>query len=474
MSKLAIFFKKNLDYLLGIFASSVDKIGGLLLFLILSRFITKIELGEFALSMTIAGMFTIFSSIGIHSALSTLISKYIALDIDKSYDLLVTGCGVFIFWSTLLTLSLYAITKFIGVNLLPIDIEILEVVIFYSQIEAGIQLIVFILNGLQNFTYIVILRTIKAVLNLFLPLIFVLFYDYSWLYKGMLISSLCVLLVSCIVVSFSIVKIYGNTSFSLRKVVFRELIDLALPSMLSSAVIQPAAIGSRLKIANSLSGFGGVASFSAATKIQGLFNMIGNGIGLILVPKLSDPSNRSMQADSQINLYANWLLPLLVTIPLLIFPESIAIIFGDAFNSYTDRLVFSIVLVYGSISMFTQGLARLLLTQGAMWLAFLNNFVWAVLVLVGIAFFGKWGVIGVSVTIVMAYLITAIIMVPLQLAKIELPIVSFMSYPVMLSWGIIILSFLGGLLIKPFIIRALILILLFTAYVRLFRKIMGN
>lgn len=470
-NKLSVYLRKNIDYLLGIVASSVDKLGALLLFLILSRFISKIELGEFALNMTIAGMITILSSIGIHSALSTLISKYITIDIDKSYDLLVTGCVSFILWSTIISISSYLVIINFNLSFFSIDIQILAVIIFYAQIEAGNQLITFILNGLQRFSLIVKIRTIKALLCLFLPLTFILVFDYSWLYKGMLISSLCVFLIGTGFAMHSIAITYHNRQFHFKIIVFRELMNVAVPSMLSSAIIQPAAIGSRLKIANSLSGFGGVASFSAATKIQGLFNMIGNGIGLILVPKLSDPSNSEIETNSHINLYANWLLPLSVTIPLLIFPEVIELIFGKEFNSYTDRFVFSVVLVYGSISMFTQGLARLLLTQGAMWLAFLNNLIWAILVLVGLIFIGKWGVTGVSTVILTAYLITAVIMVPVQLEKIDLPVSCFISKRVILTWGVILLSFLAGLLIDGILLRSGISIFMLLAYVRLFKKI---
>ena len=118
-----------------------------------------------------------------------------------------------------------------------------------------------------------------------------------------------------------------------------------------------------------------------------------------------------------INIYGSWYLFLLMSIPFLLFPKLLILIFGEKFN---DPILYNInllLLVYCGFMMYYQGLMREIIINESLWFAFATNLVEGGSLLMFFLALKEHGAIGLGFAYILSYIARIGITLPFLLKR---------------------------------------------------------
>ena len=250
--------------------------------------------------------------------------------------------------------------------------------------------------------------------------------------------------------------------------------SFALPAALSGIMIGPANWASRTLLTSEPNGYAEIGVLTAALVFQGLLIFAGNMLG---APLLSMVSNAGVNVSDKLgafNMLSSWFLGVIIAIPLLCFPELAQLVFGSDYATRSFQLTFSLVVFCSVIMMFKDGLARVLVANSLLWWGFLDNTLWAVILIVSSVFLVDFGAAGLAASLAIAYIVNTLIILPLYYSKNLVPKRTLLSYESLLIWGVLVFLLFLNIVDISLLIRSLFLIPSLVGVIFIFKKIYRN
>lgn len=219
----------------------------------------------------------------------------------------------------------------------------------------------------------------------------------------------------------------------------------SLPLVLSTAVVGPVMWYAQFLLGVQPNGLDALGLFGAAMRLQSIPMFLGLALGLPMVPILASARKGQSTWFDHINLMISWAPGVLIALPVLAFPELLGILFGPEFRSPEATRTASIVMFFGLVNLYKQGLGRVIIARGRVRLSVVSNGVWAVVVLSLAPFAVQHGSAGLAWSLVVAYLLSVVVVVPWLLRSLEVPRAALLSVEAASLWTLIVLLWIGGL-----------------------------
>ncbi|GMU24702.1 MAG: hypothetical protein AMXMBFR13_47750 [Phycisphaerae bacterium] len=112
--------------------------------------------------------------------------------------------------------------------------------------------------------------------------------------------------------------------------------------------------------------------------------------------------------------------------------------FGRDYASHDFRVTFAMIVLCTAIMTYKAGLARVLAANNLLWWGFLSNAVWAIILIASAAALIRHGAPGLAVSLVIAYSLNTVILLPLYRAKNLVPKGTLLSFESVLIWTILV------------------------------------
>lgn len=227
----------------------------------------------------------------------------------------------------------------------------------------------------------------------------------------------------------------------------------SLPAVLSSAMVGPMQWASRALLVNQPDGYAQMGAFTAAVTFQIMLLFVGNTLNAPLLSMISSTPSRSNEKLDRINILSSWLVGIIPALPLLCFPELAGLLFGEEYRGTSFSRTFCIVILYTTIMLYKQGLARVLAANSMLWWSFVSNLLWAATLLASALFLVRWGALGLAISFLLAYAASTVIFIPLYVAKNLVPRGTIISWHAGLVWLVALIAMTFSLLETSIILR---------------------
>lgn len=245
--------------------------------------------------------------------------------------------------------------------------------------------------------------------------------------------------------------------------------DLSFPTMLSNIMVGPLIWIANIIIINTYDGYGQLGLFSAADQWKTALTFLPFVIGGVLLPMISSKENKNNHSLETVNVLASWVIVIIIALPLISFPEIIAIFYGQEYFSTIFLQTLSLMMLVSCILSYKDGIGRELVAKNLMWWGFLSNLLWGVLFIGSVVILKDMGSLGLAISYVISYGVNTVIFVPFYISKKVIPKNMILSKEVLLIWTILILQSIITIMMIPLWIRTVIflisiIILLFSFY----------
>jgi O-antigen/teichoic acid export membrane protein len=230
---------------------------------------------------------------------------------------------------------------------------------------------------------------------------------------------------------------------------------VGLPILLTGLMVAPTSW-----IANKLllhaSGIHAVGTYIAATQLSGVLSHVSVVLGGVLVPLLANGRSRSVDVDA-FNMMSGWATVVLLAMPLLLVPESLALLYGSGYRSTDFSKVVVLVAASAVVVAYKGGISRRIVAGNFAWYSVLSNLLWALLF---IGLVNEWkmgGPQGVAAAFLVAHIVHFIGGVPFFMrARLIAPLYVF-SIPVLAIWSCVLVAGYASYSSAPLILRCVLL-----------------
>lgn len=259
----------------------------------------------------------------------------------------------------------------------------------------------------------------------------------------------------------------------------KEIIwKLSFPSMLASIMVGPVVWVANIIIINNPNGYSELGLFNAAEQWKTMLVFIPTIVGGVLLPMVSANVNNENKDLEAVNVLASWIIVIIIALPLISFPEIIALVYGSEYFTKNFLQSISAMMLVSCILAYKEGIARKLIAKNLMWWGFLSNLVWGTLFILSILILQNLGALGLALSYIISYSINTIIFVPFYISKKVVPKELLISPEIIVIWLVLIIQTSFALLNTNMWIRVVVLIfsivvLIFSFY-RIFKINRGN
>jgi len=222
--------------------------------------------------------------------------------------------------------------------------------------------------------------------------------------------------------------------------------ELSLPSMLSGVMVGLVIWIANIIIINNPDGYAQLGLFNAANQWRLLLSFLPTVMGGVLLPMVSANINKENKALETVNVLASWIIVIIIALPLISFPEIIALFYGQDYSSVIFLQSISLMMLVSCIFSYKEGIGRKLIAKNLMWWGFLSNMVWGTIFLSSIMIFKNLGSLGLALSYIISYGINTMIFVPFYLSRKVVPKNLLISPEIFIVWIIIIIQTIMTLL----------------------------
>jgi O-antigen/teichoic acid export membrane protein len=215
------------------------------------------------------------------------------------------------------------------------------------------------------------------------------------------------------------------------------MLCFSLPLVLSGMMIGPMNWLADSIFAQSRGGLAELGVYFAALQINLMIQTINFTLGQVLFPYCVENIAKGSKAFEAVNILLPWAIGLAVTLPVLIFPELLNLIWGDKFSRDSLRIVGVFECVTAIIIASKQGIARDVIAKHRVWLSFSSSLVWGVTLIVFAFLLQDLGAIGRSSAAVSAYLVNTVIFIPIFIMQGVCNRKLVACFPAMAIWSLI-------------------------------------
>jgi len=244
-----------------------------------------------------------------------------------------------------------------------------------------------------------------------------------------------------------------------------------LPATLSGIMVGPANWACRALLANEPNGYAEIGTLTAALVFQIMLLFVGSMLGAPLLSMLSNAGVNVSAKLATFNMLSSWYIGVIIAIPLLCFPELAQLVFGSEYSTRSFQVTFSLIVFCSAVMMFKEGHARVLAANSLLWWGFLSNSLWAVVLVGSSMFLVSWGSAGLAASLAIAYIVNAVILLPLYHFRNLVPKKTILSYESLLIWSVLVLLLLLNIIDISLFVRSLFLIPSLLIVTFTFRKV---
>lgn len=391
-----------------LFGNILSKGTVLLSTILVAHILGKNVYGEYSIIRTTIFMFIALASLGVGSVTTKYISQYRDSNLQKAYNIYLISTGFSIVFGLIIAISVYFSSRWIAKT--QLDAEYLT-----NSIKYGALLLFFCtingaqtgsLAGFENFKDIAINSFIASVIELIGTCLMA----YYWGINGALVGSALGYFFLTLINNRIISKEFGHSVTIDWKLIQKEDINViwifGLPAALCNLLVIFALWMSRTYLVRQTN-FGEIAIYNAADQVKTFILFIPIALSTIVLPILTNIKqtgsykqyNKVLKSNIIINIGISGIIALVVSI----LAGPILSLWGKSFDDPMPLILLAISAIFSS---FATVVGQAIASQGKMWVGFICNLIWAVLVVaLSYHFIGKgMGASGLALSILIAYI----------------------------------------------------------------------
>jgi len=288
---------------------------------------------------------------------------------------------------------------------LTYEIKISSFILFFSSIN-GIQ--TGILNGLQRFREVSIINAFAGVVSAILLILSAIYGNLDTVVFAFGANFIVLFLLNYFVLKKYFYNVFKINIFNLSN--FKEIEVLwkfSLPAIFAGMMIGPITWACNYLLVNTPNGYAEMANFDIANQWRTTILFIPAAISQIALPLLASSINdkQSYNIVFRKNLKINFFIGLFFSIVLLLITPFIVKLYGQAYNgAFYPMIIMFITTVFISVN---NVIGQVIASQGRMWLGFMVNFLWGIVLLfLSYVFINYYllGAIGISLAYLISYI----------------------------------------------------------------------
>lgn len=390
------------------FAKLVVLVAGILC----ARILGKELYGEFGMVRSTINMFVALGSAGLGMTATKYISEFRKEQKERTVSIYLLTNYFAVITGVIITVVILVLADFLAESTLNAPH-------LSNSLKVGaLLLFVTVLNGAQNGTLSGFENFKSISINTFVASVFEsVFMLYGACYHGVYgaILGYGIGFISLYLLNYiSIKRTFRKENISISRKLFKKndlflLLKFSLPAMLSSLLIAPTCWILRTMLVNH-NGFGELAIYEAAEQWRIIILFIPTAVGQIVLPILSSIVNGSAKTYWNVlylNIFINFIVTLVFVVGIIIFSSSIMKSYGDDFNDTYTLIILCSSAIFAAIS---NVVGSAIASKGKMWIGFIFNLIWAILVISSARLFLnlEYGAMSIALAFLLSYILHTI------------------------------------------------------------------
>jgi len=418
---LPIISKKNnseinkriiLGFFWSLFGSVISRGFTILASIIAARILGKVCFGEFGIIQNTFVVFSDLAGLGLGITATKFISQYRDTDMHRvtsvfSFSIIISAIIGLIFSLIVFIFSSYIAEKILAAPQLALSLKVGAFILFFGAING---VLTGTMLGLEAFRSISLVNVFSGVFNSFLIIILVYYYGVLGGVIALLTGSLILLFLNLYLIRYECP--YLIKYFDIRNIFIKNdfFLSFTIPAFLAGIMFGPVNWISNTILAHQENGYSELGIFNAANQWRMAVMFLPSVIGRIVLPLLSNTLGKSQRDYLKIlklNLLANGLATLLLSLLIALMSSQIMNAYGSTFSSGSVVLII-LVLTTIPISL-NDVIGQAIASQGQMWIGFSFNLAWAIVLLSSFSLLREFGALGLALSYLIAYIFHTVV-----------------------------------------------------------------
>jgi O-antigen/teichoic acid export membrane protein len=188
--------------------------------------------------------------------------------------------------------------------------------------------------------------------------------------------------------------------------------SFCLPVTMSIVAVAPFKWVSETLLARE-AGFADLGTFHAAMVIANVLIAIASTLNAPLISITASMGNGPQSHKAQfVNLYGSWYAFLVLALPIVLFPDFVALAFSTEFRTPEFRAALLLLVLYCALLVYYHGITRIFMMTGTMWVAFLTNVIEGGVLFMAFLFLAARGVVGLGIAYLLSYVARILFTIP--------------------------------------------------------------
>lgn len=376
--------------------------------IIVSHILGKIGYGQYSIIRTTIFMFIALASVGVGATTTKYISQHRDNNIQKAYNIYVVASIFAIIFGFITSIAICYFSGWISLSQLNApylsdSIKYGAVLLFFCTLNGAQS---GTLAGFEDFKSIAKNSLISSVIEIVSITVFTII----WGLNGALIGSGIAYMVLTILNNRQINTYFKDRVRKSIKNIKKDEISIiwyfGVPAALCNLMVIVALWITRTFLVRETN-FGEIAIYNAADQIRAFILFIPTSLSAIILPVLTNIKHSKEQNSYNqvlsLNIIVNISISAFVALLICILSKPILHLWGNEYNDIIPLIILAVSAIFSS---FATVVGQAIASQGKMWIGFICNLIWAVIVVVlSIAFVRNGlGAKGLALAILIAYI----------------------------------------------------------------------
>ncbi len=390
--------------------------------LMVAKILGKEGNGEVGIVRSTINVFVIFVGSGI--ALTT--TKFIPELLEKNKERVGKIISLTLIVSTLigffLSLLLFVGSSFIANNILnaPDLLITLQISSFLLFLSALSSLLSGCLRGFKDFKSLMVINFFYGISLLGFLYYGTKNYGVEGTFAGFTISTLILVVLGIFYLRKNLAQ--NQITLSIKfKGEYPILRHFTLPAILTGIMVMPFKWGVDTIMVNNQNGFKELGLFTALILFQNLVMMVTTTLDAPLITiMVKEQINKKIE---RLNLIVPWAIGVFMVLPVFFFPSIYGVLLGEEYMedaNYKGTLF--LILTTTTIMLYKQGIARIMIVNNLMWLSFVSNLIWGLLLLSVFYFTKIKNAESMAFAYFIAYIANTVIILPIYAKRKIIPL----------------------------------------------------
>lgn len=432
---------------------------GLLSVVLVARVLGVEVYGELGMLQSTVGMLAILATFGLNLTLTKHIAEFAATDKERAGRIYGVTCLFALLSGSILCLLTWAFAEYFAVSILDASHLALPLLLFAPVLvlDAWQAAQLGTLAGLQLFKNVALIEILRAAAQCTVVVACAFQWGLVGAVAGLLITRVIVSIASTRSVHIAMTErgIAGNYRDCLQEAAI--LRDFSLPAALSGLAVAPVMWLCNAMLVRQSGGFAALGVYNAANQVVTAITVLGESVSKPLLPMLVAHSGRG-NFMRMVNILLPWAVGACLSVPLLLFPETVGLVFGSGYAGPVFEHTLAVVLIVVCLQLYMRAIGREVVARGMVWFNFWSNTFWAIVVLGIAAFLVEYGALGLALSYLFGYAVNLVVFIPFYRRHGLVPREALFSVWPLLLWTILLISAASGLLIESILVQFLVML----------------